>query len=311
MQPRGTPDPTAQPTPRPAPAAPAGPPPGPRTPFLGTLISPGRNPLVLFQRFAREYGDIVYFKLAGERAYFVNDPRLIKDVLVTNQRNFTKSRGLERAKKLLGEGLLTAEGPAHLRQRRLIQPAFHRERIAGYGSVMVEHAARLRDEWRDGATVDVSKEMMRVTLSIVGKTLFDTDVESKADEVGKALTHVLKTFWLFLVPFAGAIEKLPIPALRRAQEARRRLDALIYQMIADRRASGRDHGDLLSMLIASQDDAESEAPERGGGASLPPGAAPGLTDVQVRDEAMTLLLAGHETTANALTWTWFLLSQNP
>lgn len=271
-------------------------------PFIGTLISPGRDPLRLFQRLAGEYGDIVHFRLAGEHAYFINHPQLIKDILVTWQRNFTKSRGLERARKLLGEGLLTAEGNAHLRQRRLVQPAFHRERIAGYGAVMVAHAARMRERWDDGATFDVSKEMMRVTLSIVGKTLFDTDVESKADEVGKALTHVLKTFWVFLVPFADVIEKLPIPAMRRAREARLRLDALIFQMIADRRASGRDHGDLLSMLIAAQDQpAPSDSPR----------AASGLSDQQVRDQAMTLLLAGHETTANALTWTWYLLSGHP
>ena len=136
---------------------------------------------------------------------------------------------------------------------------------------------------------------MRVTLSIVGKTLFDTDVESKADHVGVAVTEVLETFWFNLLPFQSLIDRLPIPVLRRARAARARLDALIYGMIAERRAVGGDRGDLLSMLIAAQDD------EADGGK--------GLTDLQVRDEAMTLLLAGHETTANALTWTWYLLSQ--
>lgn len=293
-------------------------PPGPRRPIVGALIAPGRDPLTLFQRFAREYGDIVHFKLAGERAYFINHPQLIKDVLVTNQRNFTKSRGLERAKKMLGEGLLTAEGHAHLRHRRLIQPAFHRDRIAGYGSVMVERAARMRESWQDGEARDVSKDMMRVTLSIVGKTLFDTDVDSKADEVGQALTHVMKTFWLFLVPFANVIERLPIPALRRATESRLRLDALIFKMIADRRATGRDHGDLLSMLIAAQDDGGTSLPDRPDPPAPPdrpdqpaPPDRLRLSDQQIRDEAMTLMLAGHETTANALTWTWYLLSQYP
>ena len=157
-------------------------------------------------------------------------------MLVTHQRNFTKSRGLERAKKLLGEGLLTSEGAAHLRQRRLLQPAFHRDRIAAYADVMVEHADRLQARWQDGATLDVSKEMMRVTLSIVGKTLFDTDVESKADEVGVAVTEVLETFWFNLLPFQSLIDRLPIPVLRRARAARARLDALIYAMIAERRA---------------------------------------------------------------------------
>jgi cytochrome P450 len=272
-------------------------PPGPRVPLLGSLVGPGRDPLRLLTRFAREYGDVTFFKLSAERCYFVNHPQYIRDVLVTNQRHFTKSRGLERAKRMLGEGLLTSEGATHLRQRRLIQPAFHRDRIAGYGRVMVDHATRMRDRWQHGDTFDISKEMMRVTLAIAGKTLFDTDVESKADEVGMAVTEVLESFWLNLLPGADYLERLPIPKLRRANAARRRLDALIYQMIADRRTSGRDHGDLLSMLIAAVDDED--------------GASGGMTDQQVRDEAITLLLAGHETTANALTWTVYLLSQNP
>jgi len=267
---------------------------GPRLPVLGALVGPGRNPLWLFSRFARDYGDVTFFKLGGEHCYLLNHPQVIRDVLVTHQNNFTKSRGLERAKKLLGEGLLTSEAPVHLRQRRLLQPAFHRDRIAGYAQVMSDNAARMRQRWQDGAAFDVSKEMMRVTLAIVGKTLFDTDVESDADEVGGAVTDVLESFWLNLLPGADFLEKLPIPKLRRAQAARRRLDRLIYTMIADRRASGRDHGDLLSTLVAAQD-------EEGTG---------GLSDEQVRDEAMTLLLAGHETTANALSWTWYLLSQN-
>jgi cytochrome P450 len=281
--------------------------PGPRTRVLGTLIMPGRDPLAMFTRFAAEYGDVVHFRMAGEHVYFINHPQLVRDVLVTNQRNFTKSRGLERAKKLLGEGLLTSEGHAHLRQRRLLQPAFHRERIAAYGAVMVDRAARMRTAWQPGATLDVAKEMMRLTLSIVGKTLFDSDVDSKADEVGVAVTDVLETFWLNLLPGADLIDRLPVGPLRRARAARERLDALIYSMIKERRASGRDHGDLLSMLIAAQDEEEMAD----GGAPGASRVARGMSDRQIRDEAMTLLLAGHETTANALTWTWYLLSQHP
>jgi cytochrome P450 len=137
--------------------------------------------------------------------------------------------------------------------------------------------------------------MNRLTLSVVGKTLFDADVESQAAAVGEALTGVMETFWMQLLPFATLIERLPVPRLRRARMARARLDVIIYRMIADRRASGRDHGDLLSMLLTAQD-------EDDGGV---------MTDRQVRDESMTIFLAGHETTANALTWTWYLLSENP
>ena len=279
-------------------------PPGPRRPLIGALLSPGRDALKILTGFARDYGDIVHFKMAGERAFLLSHPQYIRDVLVTHQKNFTKSRGLERAKKLLGEGLLTSEGARHLRQRRLLQPAFHRDRIAGYASVMVEHADRMRQRWVDGTPLDISKEMMRVTLSIVGKTLFDSDVESKADEVGIAVTEVLESFWFTLLPFQGLIDRLPLPMLRRARRSRERLDALIYAMIAERRRSGRDHGDLLSTLLTIRDD---EAMARG----VSSASGFGLTDVQIRDEALTLLLAGHETTANALTWTWYLLSQSP
>ena len=273
-------------------------PPGPRLPIFGALVGPGRDPLRMFASYARTYGDITFFRLGAERCYLLNHPTYIKDVLVTHQRNFTKSRGLERARKLLGDGLLTAEGQTHLRHRRLLQPAFHRDRVGSHARAMIDYATRMADRWENGASLEMSKEMMRLTLSIAGKTLFDTDVESKADEVGVAVTDVLESFWLNLLPGANLLEKLPIATLRRAHESRMRLDALIYKMIDDRRTElasrAADRGDMLSMLIAAQDEDRTS-----------------LTDQEVRDEALTILLAGHETTANALTWTWYLLSQHP
>jgi cytochrome P450 len=264
--------------------------------MLGSLVYlPGRDPIAFFTNLARTYGDIVSYRMAGEQMFFVNDAQHIKDILVTHNKRFMKGRGLQRAKRILGEGLLTSEGAMHLRQRRLMQPSFHRDRIAAYGATMVVYADRLRSGWVDGATLDMAREMNRLTLSIVGKTLFDADVESQAMEVGDALTGVMDTFWMMMLPFADLIERLPVPKLRRARMARVRLDAIIYRMIAERRASGRDHGDLLSMLLAAQD-------EDDGGV---------MTDQQVRDEAMTIFLAGHETTANALTWLWYLLSGAP
>ncbi len=267
-------------------------PPGPKASLLDTLVyRPRRDPLQFFWNVKRTYGDLAAVRLGGERIYVVSDPQAIKDILVTHNRNFTKSRGLERAKRLLGNGLLTSEGAFHLRQRRLMQPAFHRDRIANYAAAMVEYARGMRDGWTPGATLDIAREMNRLTLSIVGKTLFDVDVEHQAAEVGEALSEVLGNFWTMLLPFSDVIERLPIPRLRRGRLARGRLDAVIYRMIADRRASGRDRGDLLSMLLVAQD-------EDDGGV---------MTDQQVRDEAMTIFLAGHETTANAeLTWTWYL-----
>ena len=272
-------------------------PPGPKTSFLSTFTyRPGRNPLQFFSNLARDYGDLAYLRMGGEHLFIASDPSVIKDVLVTHNQNFHKSRGLERMKILLGEGLLTSEDAVHLRQRRLMQPAFHRDRVAAYASTMVSYADRVRSGWSDGATLDVALEMSRLTLLIVGKTLFDTDVESQARDVGDAMSGLMNSFWTLMLPFGGTLERLPIPRLRRGRKARERLDAIIYGIIGERRASGGDRGDLLSMLLMAQDDEDKGR---------------GMTDRQVRDEAMTIFLAGHETTANALTWTWYLLSQSP
>ncbi|HLG99524.1 MAG TPA: cytochrome P450 [Bryobacteraceae bacterium] len=270
---------------------------GPRNlPILGSLPAFRAKPISFLMKVARGYGDLPYFRLGSYPVYLLNHPDVVKEVLVTQQSNFIKSRALQRAKILLGEGLLTSEGGLHKRQRRLVQPAFHRERLAAYADVMTECALKLRDCWTSGSTLDVSAEMMRLTLAVVGKTLFSADVESEASEIGDALTTVLKMFNLLMMPFSEYLEKLPLPSMRRFEKARARLDKTIYGLIRERRESGRDTGDLLSMLLLAQDQ------EGDGG---------GMSDQQVRDEALTLFLAGHETTANALTWTWFLLSQNP
>ena len=259
-------------------------------------IAIGRDPLGFLQDLARTYGDIAHTRAAGEHVVLLSDPQHVKDVLMTHQRNFHKGRGLERARKLLGNGLLTSEDQTHLRQRRLIQPAFHRERIASYAAAMTDYADRVQREWTNGAAIDVSEQMMRLTLGVVGRTLFDADVESQARDVGQALTDVLDSFWTTMLPFADVLEKLPIPQLKRGRAARARLDAIVYGLIAERRRNPGDRGDLLSMLLLAQDE------EQGG---------TGMSDAQVRDEAMTIFLAGHETTANALAWTWYLLSQSP
>ena len=270
---------------------------GPKNlPVVGHLPAFRAHPIDFLMRMAREYGDLPYFRLGPQHVYLVNHPDLVREVLVTNQANFTKSRALQRARVLLGEGLLTSEGQFHLRQRRLVQPAFHRERLAAYASVMSEYGVRLRDRWTAGSTLDVSHEMMRLTLAVVGKTLFSAEVEEEASEIGEALTIVLKMFRMLMMPFSEYLERLPLPSVRRFDKARARLDQTIYGLIHERRRSGEDTGDLLSMLLLAHD-------EEADGS--------GMTDQQVRDEALTLFLAGHETTANALTWTWYLLSQNP
>jgi len=269
---------------------------GPRQRFPGEFtITAAREPLTFLTRAARRYGDVVEFSLGGGRAVLLAHPDDIRDVLVTNGRLFHKGRGLQRARLLLGEGLLTSEGEFHLRQRRLASPAFHRARVESYAQTMAEYARRRAAQWRDGETLDISREMAAYTLAVVGKTLFDADIEGEAHEIGDALTASIAAFNFMTLPMGELLMRLPFPAVRRFERARDRLDATIYRMIAERRASGEDRGDLLSMLLLAHD-------TEGDGS--------GMSDVQLRDEAMTLLLAGHETTANALAWTWFLLSRN-
>jgi cytochrome P450 len=272
-------------------------PPGPKGQLIGgNFRAFRRDALAYLQKAIREHGDVVFFKFGPQKVFFLNNPEHIKDVLVTHHQSFMKGRALQRSKRLLGEGLLTSEGDFHRRQRRLAQPAFHRARMASYGEVMTEYAAVTAARWRDGETLDISQEMMRLTLAIVAKTLFDANVESEADEIGAALTAVMELFDMLLMPFSELLEKLPLPHVRRFKRAKERLDSTIYRIIAERRRSGEDRGDLLSMLLSARD-------EEGDGGQM--------SDLQVRDEVMTIFLAGHETTANALTWTWYLLSQNP
>jgi len=275
----------------------SGVPPGPSPRYPGQyIVEIARNPLAMMVGMQREYGDIAHWRIGPQHLYLFSHPDLVRDVLVTNQKNFHKSRGLERARKLLGNGLLTSEGEFHLRQRRLAQPAFHRQRIAAYAGTMADYAGRTTGRWTDGETLDMHTEMMRLTLGVVSKTLFDADVDSEAAEIGEALTTAFEYFNIAMLPFTELIEKLPIPAVRRFNAARDRLDRTIYRMIDERRASGEDRGDLLSMLLLGTDTE---------------GDGTGMDDTQLRDEALTIFLAGHETTANALTWTWYLLSQHP
>jgi len=271
-------------------------PPGPKgKPVVGNLLEFRRDPLSFLLNAAREHGDIVHLQFGPQSVFLVNNPDHIRDVLVTNNRNFIKSRGLQMAKRFLGEGLLTSEGEFHRRQRCLSQPAFHRQRMNAYAKVMAEYGALTRDRWQDGETVDIAQEMMRVTLAIVGKTLFDADVESEAAEIRSALTDIMLLFDRITSPFPNLLMKLPLPSNFRFLKASKRLDATIYRIINEHRATGADRGDLLSMLLMAQD-------EEGDGG--------GMTDLQLRDEAMTIFLAGHETTANALAWTWYLLAQH-
>ena len=270
-------------------------PPGPKRklfPFAGIF----RDPLRFFSAAARDHGDIVCIASGPQKIFLLNHPDYVADVFVTNQNNFAKGRALEKSKQFLGDGLLTNEGESHRRQRRLVQPAFHRSRVMSYGKTMTDYTLRMSAQWKNGSNLDIAEEMSRLALHIVAKTLFNADVETEAKEIGAALSTIIGNFNRVMLPFSELLIKLPWPSTIRLRRAMTRLDETIFRFIEERRASGRDAGDLLSMLLLAQDE---EAPGRG------------MTDKQVRDEAMTLFLAGHETTANWLAWTWYLLSQNP
>lgn len=277
-------------------AAPAYPP-GPKgLPVVGIFPEFRRNPATYLLKTARTYGDIAYFRLNLQHMFLFSRPEYAQDILVTNQRKFEKSRIMKRSKILLGEGLLTSESDFHLRQRRLAQPAFHRDRLIGYSNGMVECATRTQSRWQPGEIRDIHADMTALTLTIVARSLFSVDLESSAAEIGQVMKDIVKLFDMLVLPFSEYIQKLPLPSMRRFERARDLLDKIIYGFINERRASGVDRGDLLSMLLLAQDEEGDHS---------------GMTDKQVRDEALTLFLAGHETTANALTWTWYLLSQHP
>src|SRR5262252_5817641 len=269
-------------------------PPGPPNRLFGMLFGAlQQNPLEYFTDLTRQYGDVWGMRIGNFRSFFISHPDLIEQVLVNKARLYHKGRILQANKYLFGEGLLTAEGDFWLRQRRLAQPAFHRERITAYAATMADYTAQMMAAWRSGEERDVHQEMMNLALRIVGKTLFDADVTSDAREVGETLDMLLKIASNFgrtvLVPLW-----LPTPRNLRAKAGVRRIERIIYRIIAERRAGGQDTGDLLSTLLRVEDEDGSR-----------------MNDRQLRDETITLFLAGHETTASTLSWTWWLLAQNP
>jgi cytochrome P450 len=268
-------------------------PPGPDLSRYAALRAFRRDPLGLLERLAA-YGDIVRIDVPGSAAYLLNHPDLVHDVLVADHRSFHKGPTIRAAKMLLGESLLTSEDETHRRQRRLIQPMFHHERIASYAASMVRIAERAADRWGDGKEVDIQAEMSAVTLAVVGDTLFGTDVdERRSATVRRALTDTLGMFDRVYSPLFRLLVRLPSPTMRRYRRVESDLNRVIAEMIAERRAAGASGNDLLSLLLRANEDGTC------------------MTDDQVRDESLTLFLAGHETTAIALTWTWWLLSRNP
>lgn len=270
-------------------------PPGPTTwPPIRHLFALRRDPLTFLQSLAHDYGDLVYLHMAGRPLYLVNHPDLVREVLVTKGESFRKGRGLQGAKRVLGEGLLTSEGNYHLAQRRRIQPLFHRRQIERYAETMVQQSVHCAESWRSGAVVDMHDEMMGLTLAIVGKTLFGQDLGRQAAVVGEAMDVLTRNFQRLLTPFAPITEWLPTAENRRLRQSIAQLDHIVAQLVNPQTATA-DHN-LVSLLAAAMPETTDE---------------PNALAAHLRDEVLTLLLAGHETTANALSFTWWLLAHHP
>ncbi len=274
-------------------------PPGPHENWLlGSARAIQRDPLGFNTSMFQRYGNVVATHFLIWPTYMIFHPQDVKHVLQENHRNYSKDTYLFHfLRPLLGQGLFTNDGQSWLHQRRLMQPAFHRKQLATFGALMTGATGAMLERWQDAATreqpLDVSTEMMRLTLRVVGQALFSIDLSDEADTVGQAFTALMTPFTDYIyhpVPPLG----FPTPRNRRIQKSIRTLDGVVQDIITKRR-QGDDKGDLLSMLLLARDEETGE----------------GMNDRQVRDEVMTLLLAGHETTSNALTWTWYLLSQHP
>jgi cytochrome P450 len=263
--------------------------------LLGNLREFRRDMLEVYRRCARECGDIGSYRIGPRTLVFINHPDFIEQVLVAENRKFIKHYALRLLRPTLGDGLLTSDGDFWLRQRRLMQPAFSKQRVESYGPIIVDHTQRMLATWRSGETRDLHAEMMRLALSIVSKALLDVDAGEQAHGVSSAVDWIMRDF---NSRFQSAVP-LPFwfPAPRNVELKRqvRRLEAVIQKIINERRDDARDHGDLLSVLVHARDEQDQT----------------GMTDKQLRDEVMTLFLAGHETTANLLSWTWYLLAKNP
>jgi cytochrome P450 len=270
--------------------------PGPRSGLgIGEAIAFRRSPLAYLQRLATTYGDVVHFRLGWRNAFLLNHPDLVQEFFVVHASKQVRGPVMQRGRAVMGDGLLTSEDPLHATQRRLIQPAFHRERLARHAQVMGEYASKACGRQRAGETIDLRKEMMGLTLEILGKTLFNQQIEGDAGEIGEAVTELMSLVDLVFVPFSQHLMRLPLPGTRRLERVRERFDRLIYGLIEERMRTGTDGDDLLSMLLQQQFvEGSREQSIR-----------------QVRDECLTILLAGHETIANALTYALFLLAQHP
>ena len=280
----------------------------PAGPNIWSRLLTGRflaeNAAEFMLRNAQEYGDLNHYRVLGRELFQLNHPDLIADMFTRDAPNHHRNIVMQRARDVLGHGLLTSEEPLHMRQRRLAQPAFLRERIAGYAEVIGQKTIALTEQWPEQGVVDVHPAMLELALRIVGKTLFDLDELQNIDAMASAVDAFMSFLPLSFIPFADQVQRLPLPAMLRLQRGKAHLDRLIYGMIAERRTDPADRGDLLSMLLHATD-TEEEQPSTGSAE------AARMSDQQLHDECVTIILAGHETTANAMSFALHLLARHP
>ncbi len=262
-------------------------------PVVGNALQFRRDPLSFVRGVQRAYGDIATIHMGAFPLILCSRPEHVRSILVENARNFTNREFAANLRRTLGDGLLTTDGDFHRQQRRLVQPAFHKKRVESYAGIMLQHTHALLETWRPSAEIDILGAMQALTMRIVAKALFDVDVQREAPELGQAFTDVIENPVGLPFSLRGLPIDLPFTPYHKHMAGLRTLDAYVFGLIARRRAEGRDVGDIVSMLLRAQEE----------GASM--------TDQQVRDQTMTLFAAGHETTANALTWTFYLLSEHP
>ena len=263
------------------------------------------SPILLFEHLLKTYGNIAHYHFLGTPIVFINDPDYIREILINQASSFVKERTVRRMKILLGEGLITSDDPIHMRQRRIAAPAFHRQRISAYGDQIVACAATQRETWQPSQHIDVAAASMQLSLEIVARTLFDTAVTDDIRSINDEVNTVMGLYnFIVAFPKIESVLHLPIPGIMKFRRSKARLDAIVDRLIREHREAAAhgepDKGDLLSMLLASRDEQADAS-----------GHHTGMSDEQVRDEVLTIFLAGYETVANGLTWTWYLLSQNP
>ena len=271
-------------------------PPGPDgLPFVGVTREFAKDRLGFVTRMAEEYGDVVRSPVAGGDAFYgLYHPDHIRYVLVENNQNYVKGEIFQRQLSLLGEGVLNAEGERWRRQRHMVEPAFHPNRIAGYEEPMTDFTERLVDDYTDGEVRNVHGDMMTLTLEIVAHALFDVDIREAQDDVGRALETVMAHSRRRSARLVNIPDWVPTPGNVQYLRAANALDSIVSGIIEERRDGDDDSLDVVSMLMTAEDES-----------------GEGMTDEQIHDEVMTLLLAGHETTAQALTYTWYLLATHP